>query len=184
MIYQEYTIGGELMHSAKGNEWTKHKYVEKKKSKNTGKWYYIYDKIDKNDRGTRLAKNKMAYNANRSMNGDGRPYLFLTKHAGNSEEAYEKDYKRGGVEYANLRSKASVYNDKREAKRWDVNYHEKEAKRVADNPNLKSYRDEQEQKALEAQKSETISERRRAEAEARAQRILDEMDTKKKKKKK
>lgn len=49
MIYQSYSIGGELVHSAKGQEWTNHKYKEKKKSKTTGKWYYVYDKDNSED---------------------------------------------------------------------------------------------------------------------------------------
>lgn len=36
-----YTIGGVLMHSAKGTEWGNHKYVDKVKTK-SGKWRYIY----------------------------------------------------------------------------------------------------------------------------------------------
>lgn len=43
MLYEDYTIGGELMHSAKGVEWKNKKYINKVKTK-TGKWRYIYKK--------------------------------------------------------------------------------------------------------------------------------------------
>ena len=48
MIYREYTIGGELMHSAKGVEWKNKKYIDKVKTK-TGKWRYIYSDTYKNE---------------------------------------------------------------------------------------------------------------------------------------
>lgn len=41
MLYEQYTIGGELMHSSKGAEWKSHRYIDKVKTKN-GKWRYIY----------------------------------------------------------------------------------------------------------------------------------------------
>ena len=41
MLYSTYTIGGELMHSSKGNDWKKHKYMDKIKTA-TGKIRYIY----------------------------------------------------------------------------------------------------------------------------------------------
>lgn len=43
MLYSTYTIGGELMHSSKGAEWGKHKYIDKVKTKN-GRVRYIYNK--------------------------------------------------------------------------------------------------------------------------------------------
>ena len=44
MLYEQYTIGGEFMHSAKGVEWKNKKYIDKIKTK-TGKWRYIYDTL-------------------------------------------------------------------------------------------------------------------------------------------
>lgn len=41
MIYNEYTVDGVLYHSAKGDEWKSHKYVDKVKTKN-GKYRYVY----------------------------------------------------------------------------------------------------------------------------------------------
>jgi len=59
MIYERYVIGGELMHSSKGTEWGKHKYVEKVKNPKTGKWRYIYG----NNKGyTYYSKGKARYN--------------------------------------------------------------------------------------------------------------------------
>ena len=43
MLYSTYTIGGELIHSSKGNDWKDHKYIDKKKTKN-GNVRYIYNK--------------------------------------------------------------------------------------------------------------------------------------------
>ena len=58
MIYGAYTIGGELMHSAKGVEWKNKKYIDKVKTKN-GKWRYIYNSpIYKN---YRWVKRKVKY---------------------------------------------------------------------------------------------------------------------------
>ena len=44
MLYDFYTVGGELYHSQKGTSWANHKYTEKKVSKN-GKLYYVYKRI-------------------------------------------------------------------------------------------------------------------------------------------
>ena len=65
MIYKQYTIGGELMHSAKGVEWKNKKYIDKVKTK-SGKWRYIYNSpIYKNYRWLRRkAKYTKDYNKN------------------------------------------------------------------------------------------------------------------------
>lgn len=60
MLYSTYTIGGELMHSSKGAEWGKHKYIDKVKTKN-GKWRYIYKDFIH-------AKNKVNYTLNYNTN--------------------------------------------------------------------------------------------------------------------
>lgn len=62
MIYQEYTIGGELMHSAKGVEWKNKKYIDKVRTK-TGKWRYIYKNTKSKAKhyftGGKLAKQRL-----------------------------------------------------------------------------------------------------------------------------
>lgn len=42
MVYNTYTIGGELYHYAKGSEKAGAKYLEKVRTK-SGKWRYVYD---------------------------------------------------------------------------------------------------------------------------------------------
>lgn len=57
MIYKEYTVGGELMHSAKGTTWAGAKYIDKVRTK-TGKWRYIYDK-KVSGKSNRARRNKL-----------------------------------------------------------------------------------------------------------------------------
>ena len=55
MLYESYTIGGELIHSAKGNEWSKHRYIDKVKTK-SGKWRYIYKDTSSNKYSRKQSK--------------------------------------------------------------------------------------------------------------------------------
>lgn len=60
MLYEQYTIGGELMHSAKGVEWKNKKYIDKVRTK-TGKWRYIY----KNSKVGTFVNNTKNYRTNK-----------------------------------------------------------------------------------------------------------------------
>jgi len=90
MLYEQYTIGGELMHSAKGVEWKNKKYIDKIKTK-TGKWRYIYQNTknyNKNLRNRNRHQRWLDEDKNIQERNDTYRKMYL------KELEYEKDPKK------------------------------------------------------------------------------------------
>lgn len=93
MLYEQYTIGGELMHSAKGVEWKNKKYIDKIKTK-TGKWRYIYkNKNTKENYQKMLNKHGVQTNNKRGKKYiDVKGTIASTRHMLDASNRYGQEY--------------------------------------------------------------------------------------------
>lgn len=117
MLYEQYTIGGELMHSAKGVEWKNKKYIDKVKTKN-GKWRYIYKNQNTKENYEKMlnkhgiaTKKKKQNRATKIINKLKRSNDLSNRLYDESNKLINDEWKKAQKEHDNFRKNMGNFDD-------------------------------------------------------------------------